>query len=105
MRRIGLVSLTRSTVPGAQCLVTSVWNGPGITVFTRTFGLYAPAKPSVSALRPAFAIAYGRSNVFGRCDPAVLTLMIEPPSPSNMRLPNNEPRRNGPRAFSAWVLS
>ena len=47
----------RSTVPGAQPCVTSVSNGPGITVFARTFGLYAPASPSVSALSPAFAIA------------------------------------------------
>jgi hypothetical protein len=35
----------------------SVSNGPGSTVLARTFGLNAPANPSVSALSPAFAIA------------------------------------------------
>ena len=36
---------------------------------------------------------------------AVVTLTIEPPSPSAMRDPKSTPRRNGPRAFTACTLS
>ena len=83
----------------------SVSYGPGSTVFARTFGFHAPARPRVSAFSPAFAIVYGRSLWSGRHDPAVLTLMIEPPSPSYMREPISDASRNGPLAFTACVLS
>jgi hypothetical protein len=35
----------------------SVWNGPGITALTRTFGPSASANPSVKAFSAAFAAA------------------------------------------------
>jgi hypothetical protein len=42
-----------------HALLTSVRYGPAINVLTRTVGPYCLARPSVIALRPAFAIAYG----------------------------------------------
>ena len=50
-------------------------------------------------------MAYGRSSAPGRSDPAVVTLMMEPPSPSAMRDPTSTLTRNGPRAFTVWTLS
>lgn len=69
MRPIGLVSPLRRFCSGGHALVTSVSNAPGSTRFARTFGAHAPASPSVMALSPAFAIAYGRSITCGRNEP------------------------------------
>ena len=41
----------------SHALLTSVKNGPGIKVFTRTVGPRARASPSVNALSPALAAA------------------------------------------------
>ena len=43
----------------SHALLMSVRNGPGINVFTRTVGPNASASPSVNALSPALAAAYG----------------------------------------------
>src|ERR1700759_4321408 len=76
-------------------LLTSVRNGPAINVLTRTVGPSARAKPSVIALSPAFADAYGMMSGAGRSDPAVLTLMIDPPPVATIRSPTNADNRNG----------
>ena len=105
MRFIGFISAARSLAPGDQASVMSVSKAPGSTRLARTFGAQAPARPSVIAFKPALAIAYGRSDHSGRHDPAVETLMIEPPSPSAMRVPMSAHSRNGPLALTACTLS
>ena len=56
----------------------------------------ASAKPTVMALSPAFAAAYGTMSPLGRTAPVLETLMIEPPSPATMRSPTRADSRNGP---------
>src|SRR5260370_1212198 len=105
MRPIGFVTPARALASGLQALVMSVSKAPGSTRLTRTRGAHAPASPIVIALSAALAIAYGRSPTSGRSDPAVDTLMIEPPAPAFIPLPNTAPRPNGPFALAACVLS
>jgi hypothetical protein len=47
----------------SQALEMSVRNGPGMIAFMRTAGPYFWARPTVVALSPALAMAYGRSWV------------------------------------------
>src|SRR6185312_14827105 len=65
---------------GAHPLLASVRKGPGRTAFTRTLGAYASARPTVSALRPALAHAYGSSLTLAISEPAVPMLTMDPPS-------------------------
>src|SRR5690349_10603073 len=67
-------------ISGVHALVMSVSTGPGRIAFTRTVGAYASARPTVSALSPALAHAYGSSFVLASSEPTVPTLMIDPPS-------------------------
>ena len=64
----------------SQFFAMLVRNGPGMIALTRTFGPRASASPTVIALTPAFAAAYGTMSAVGRTAPVLLTLMIEPPS-------------------------
>ena len=41
----------------------------------------------------------------GRMDPVLLTMMIEPPSPSIMRFPTSAVRRKGPFRLTPITLS
>src|SRR6516225_9948790 len=104
-RFIGFASAMRAFISGGHPLVRSVSFALGRTRFARTLGAHVPAKPSVSALSAALAMAYGRSIALGRHDPTEETLMIDPPSPFAIRSPTRTLRRNGPRAFVAWTLS
>ena len=83
----------------------SVANAPGRMQLTRTFGASASANPTVNALSPAFAHAYGSSATLASSEPIVLTLMIDPDPASYIRLPTSEPSRNGPFRFTPTVLS
>src|SRR4051794_9057946 len=89
----------------SQALLMSVRNGPGMMQFTRTLGPNARAMPTVMALRPALAVAYGSSVGVGWPAATLLTLMIEPPSPAAMWAPASDDRRNGPRRFTPITLS
>ena len=80
----------------SHALLTSVRNGPGINVFTRTVGPNASASPSVNAFEPALAAEYGSCAGCGRRDPLELTLMIDPPPSATMRWPTSVDNRNGP---------
>jgi len=77
----------------------SVRNGPAINVFTRTAGPNALARPSVSALRPAFAAAYGSIVGSGRIEPLELMLTMRPPPSATIRSPTRTDNRNGPLRF------
>src|SRR5260221_5501269 len=105
MRPIGFVTPARALASGLQALVMSVSKAPGSTRLTRTRGAHAPASPIVIALSAALAIAYGRSPTSGRSDPAVDTLMIEPPAPALIRVPHSGASRNCRFAVTARVLS
>ena len=72
---------------------------------TRTDGPNVCAKPTVRALRPAFAAAYGRIAGRGRTAPALEMLMIEPPVPAAIRVPTSAVSRNGPLRFTPMTLS
>jgi hypothetical protein len=71
----------------------------------RLAGAYASARPTVSALRPALAQAYGSSLTLATSEPAVPTLMIDPPPWAAMCVAASTARRNGPFRFTARVLS
>ena len=77
-------------------MLISVRKGPAINVLTRTVGPNAFASPSVNALSPALAAAYGSMSGAGRSDPVELTLMIDPPPAATIRSPTNADSRNGP---------
>src|SRR5436190_15575574 len=83
----------------------SVSNGPGRMQWTRPFGASASANPTVNALSPALAHAYGSSITLAINEPTVLMLMMEPEPASYIRLPTSEPSRNGPFRFTPTVLS
>src|SRR4051812_21308173 len=83
----------------------SVLNAPGRMQLTRTLGASASANPTVNALSPAFAAAYGNSPTLASSEPIVLTLMIEPEPASYMRWPARTPNRNGPLRFTPTTLS
>src|SRR5882757_2179556 len=98
----------------SHALLTSVRNGPGINVLTRTVGPNARASPSVNALSPALAAEYGSCSGLGRRDPLELTLMIDPPPSATIRSPTRVDNRNGPlrlrlttasNSFSVTALS
>ena len=57
MRPIGFAFATCATVSSVHAFEMSVANGPGSTVLARTVGFHAPARPIVSALSAALAIA------------------------------------------------
>src|SRR5258708_15243591 len=90
---------------GSDALAMSVRKGPAMMQLTRTLGPKACANASVSALRPAFAAAYGVSSGVGRIAAMLLTLMIDPPSPAAMRVPTLAIRRNGPLRLTPSTLS
>ena len=74
--------------------------------FTRTDGPNVCAKPTVRALRPALAAAYGqdrrpRAHGARRCE----MLMIEPPAPAAIRVPTSAVSRNGPLRLTPSTLS
>ena len=56
-RPSGTPSLARCSVSAGQAAAMSVSTAPGRIVFARTRGPKAPARPTVSALRPALAQA------------------------------------------------
>ena len=72
---------------------------------TRTRGPKAWARPTVMALTPALAAAYGTMSLVGRTAPVLETLMIDPPPASTIRSPTSEARRNGPLRLTATTLS
>src|SRR5689334_14908782 len=90
---------------GAQPLLMSVRNGPGRMALTRTLGAKASASPTVSALRPAFAHAYGSSPTLAVREAVVPILMIVPPSRAAMCVAASAASRNGPFRLTASVLS
>ena len=55
--------------------------------------------------KPAFAAPYGMLSVWGRTAPRLDTLMIDPPSPSLMRVPTSAHSRKGPFRFTACTES
>ena len=72
---------------------------------TRTRGPNACARPTVIALTPALAAAYGTMSRVGRTAPVLDTLMIEPPPASTIRSPTSAASRNGPLRLTAMTLS
>ena len=95
----------------SQSVEMLVRNGPGMIALTRTFGPSASASPTVIALTPALAAAYGTMLAVGRTAPVLLTLMIDPPptSPSlfsaAIRSPTRADSRNAPFRLTANTLS
>src|ERR1700730_5041664 len=83
----------------------SVRNGPHWIVLTRTEGPRARAKPSVSALSPALAAAYGRTVPSGRIEATDEMLTTTPPSPETIRSPMRAVSRKGPLRLTATTLS
>ena len=83
----------------------SVANAPGRIAFTRTVGANVSASPTVKALSPALAHAYGSSFALAISEPIVPTLMIDPPPASRMCVAASVANRNGPLRFTASVLS
>src|SRR5207237_10068253 len=103
MRASGALMLLRCS--DGQCFDASVSNAPGKIAFTRTFGANASARPTVSAFKPALAHVYGSSRHDGMSEPTVPTLVIEPPSPSYIRVPTRAPSRKGPLRVTPCTLS
>ena len=54
----------------SHALEMEVRKGPGMIALTRTSGPNACARPTVIALTPAFAAAYGTMSLVGRTAPA-----------------------------------
>src|SRR5216683_4995666 len=89
------VSARFEKTTGSQALLTSVRKVPAMIALQRTIGPKACAKPTVIALSPALAEAYGMMSARGRTAPVLLMLMIDPPPAAAMRLPTSAVRRNG----------
>ena len=104
-RPIGYFAACCWNASRSHALEMSVKNGPAMIVLTRTFGPYAWANPTVRTSSPDLAAAYGSSPAVGRMAATLLTLMIEPPSPSAMRGAINVISRNGPLRLTPITLS
>ena len=75
----------RSRFCSGQAFAMSVRKGPGESVFTRTFGPYSSASERLMALSAALALPYATTKGTFIRAPDEETLMITPPSPSDMR--------------------
>jgi hypothetical protein len=89
----------------SQAWLMSAKNAPGWIVLTRMLGPNASANPSVSALSPAFAAAYGSISGRGRIAAMELTLMIEPPPVATIRSPTSAANLHGPFRFRFTTAS
>src|SRR5437763_7793729 len=96
MRLRGGLAAAARLVSSSHQFVTSVAKAPGMMQLTRTAGPKARAKPTVMALTPALAAAYGTIPGVGRREPVLLTKMIDPRPAATMRVPTSEVSRKPP---------
>src|SRR4051812_30287952 len=79
--------------------------GPGVMQLTRAAGPKTRGEPTVMALTPALAAAYGTIPGVGRRDPVLLTKMIDPRPAATMRVPTSEVSRKPPLRLTSKTLS